>query len=162
MNWDAIGAIGEVVGAAAVVITLIYLTAQVRQNNRNLEESTSSAINQSLADLNSRISSDEQFAELFLRGRENIATLTPVELERFRAFTTDLLNLAVYVDGLKASHDVNSPHFDMVSVVGSLYQNYPGVRRVIDSVEPATPRNLVERFRKSAPTYKLYEQDNHT
>ena len=25
MNWDAIGAIGEVVGAAAVVISLMYL-----------------------------------------------------------------------------------------------------------------------------------------
>jgi hypothetical protein len=30
MNWDAIGAIGEIVGAAAVVATLIYLAVQVR------------------------------------------------------------------------------------------------------------------------------------
>ncbi len=30
MNWDAIGAVGEIVGAAAVVITLIYLAVQVR------------------------------------------------------------------------------------------------------------------------------------
>lgn len=39
MNWEAIGAIGEVVGAAAVVITLLILVVQVRQNNRGLEES---------------------------------------------------------------------------------------------------------------------------
>ncbi len=32
MNWEAIGAIGEVVGAGAVVLTLIYLAMQVRQN----------------------------------------------------------------------------------------------------------------------------------
>ena len=32
MNWDAIGAIGEIVGAMAVVVTLIYLAAQVRQS----------------------------------------------------------------------------------------------------------------------------------
>jgi hypothetical protein len=31
MNWDAIGAIGEIIGAAAVLITLIYLALQVRQ-----------------------------------------------------------------------------------------------------------------------------------
>lgn len=31
MNWDAIGAIGEIVGAAAVVLTLGYLAAQTRQ-----------------------------------------------------------------------------------------------------------------------------------
>ena len=30
MNWDAIGAVGEVIGAAAVVLTLAYLTFQVR------------------------------------------------------------------------------------------------------------------------------------
>ena len=30
MNWDAIGAIGEILGAAAVVATLVYLAIQVR------------------------------------------------------------------------------------------------------------------------------------
>ena len=30
MNWDAIGSIGEIVGAAAVVLTLAYLAVQVR------------------------------------------------------------------------------------------------------------------------------------
>jgi hypothetical protein len=32
MNWDAIGAIGEVVGALGVVVTLAYLAIQIRQN----------------------------------------------------------------------------------------------------------------------------------
>ena len=31
MNWDAIGAIGELISAAAVLVTLIYLAVQVRQ-----------------------------------------------------------------------------------------------------------------------------------
>lgn len=35
MNWDAIGAIGEILGAVAVVITLGYLAVQVRQNARS-------------------------------------------------------------------------------------------------------------------------------
>ena len=30
MDWTAVGAIGEIVGAAAVVLTLIVLTMQVR------------------------------------------------------------------------------------------------------------------------------------
>ena len=33
MNWDAVGAIGEIVGAAAVVITLFYLGTQIRHAN---------------------------------------------------------------------------------------------------------------------------------
>jgi len=32
MNWDAIGAIGEVAGASVVIVTLIYLAQQVRNN----------------------------------------------------------------------------------------------------------------------------------
>ena len=34
MNWEAIGAIGEIVGAIAVVITLLYLASQTRQNTK--------------------------------------------------------------------------------------------------------------------------------
>ena len=34
MNWDAIGATGEVLGAIAVVATLIYLAIQIRENTR--------------------------------------------------------------------------------------------------------------------------------
>ena len=34
MNWEALGAIGEIVGAAAVVITLFYLGSQIRQSNK--------------------------------------------------------------------------------------------------------------------------------
>ncbi len=36
MNWDAIGAIGEILGAIAVLVTLIYLAGQVRQAKHQL------------------------------------------------------------------------------------------------------------------------------
>ena len=32
MNWEAIGAIGEILGALGVVITLAYLATQIQQN----------------------------------------------------------------------------------------------------------------------------------
>ena len=35
MNWDAIGAIGEVAGAMAVVITLMFLARQLRENTKS-------------------------------------------------------------------------------------------------------------------------------
>ena len=37
MNWEAIGAIGEVAGAIGVIVTLIYLAAQIRQSSRAIE-----------------------------------------------------------------------------------------------------------------------------
>jgi hypothetical protein len=34
MNWEAIGAVGEILGALGVVVTLVYLARQIRQNTR--------------------------------------------------------------------------------------------------------------------------------
>lgn len=50
MNWDAISAIAEIIGAAAVVVTLAYLAVQVRQNTRM----NASAIRQSFYDYTAR------------------------------------------------------------------------------------------------------------
>jgi hypothetical protein len=159
MSIQDLGALGELVAAVATVATLLYLALQIRQNNRNLEEATSASVNQGYASINSRLSSDEQFAEIFIRGREDLEALSPVELERFRAFVQDILNMAVYADGLQASHHARSLHFDSFEVVGSLYQTYPGIRAVIDSVEPAIPRELVRRFREISPTYAFIGQN---
>jgi hypothetical protein len=38
MNWEAIGAVGELVGALAVFATLIYLAVQVRHSRNLLED----------------------------------------------------------------------------------------------------------------------------
>ena len=44
MNWEAIGAIGEVLGAAAVVVTLGYLAVQIRQNSQAVKNSAAQAL----------------------------------------------------------------------------------------------------------------------
>ena len=47
MNWEALGAIGEIVGAVAVVLTLGYLALQIRQNTPSVRASTVQAISDS-------------------------------------------------------------------------------------------------------------------
>lgn len=159
MTIQELGSLGELIAAIATVVTLIYLATQIRHNNKALAESTSGAINASYASINSRISSDEQFAELFVRGRQDIRSLSPVELERFRAFIQDILNVSVYADGLHSSHNVEALHFDSFNVITGLYHAYPGIRDVVDSLEASTPRNLVERIRKASGTYAFIESD---
>ena len=44
MNWDAVGAIGEVAGAIGVIATLIYLSVQIRQNTRAMRGATLDSI----------------------------------------------------------------------------------------------------------------------
>jgi hypothetical protein len=40
MNWEAIGAVGEVLGAIGVILTLVYLAVQIRQNTAMMTAQT--------------------------------------------------------------------------------------------------------------------------
>lgn len=44
MNWEALSAISEIVGAGAVLVTLIYLAIQMRQNTASVQASTRQAV----------------------------------------------------------------------------------------------------------------------
>lgn len=51
MNWEMLSAIGEILGSAAVLVTLVYLTVQTRQNTASVQANTRQAI----------LDSDQQF-----------------------------------------------------------------------------------------------------
>ncbi|GAB5450211.1 MAG: hypothetical protein Hals2KO_05390 [Halioglobus sp.] len=40
MNWDAVGAIAELLAAFGVILSLLYLAAQIRQNTQSVRAST--------------------------------------------------------------------------------------------------------------------------
>jgi hypothetical protein len=40
MNWDAIGAIAELLGAVGVIASLVYLATQIRQSREQMGENT--------------------------------------------------------------------------------------------------------------------------
>ena len=40
LNWEAIGALGEIVGAVAVIATLVYLAIQIRQVINSVQGAT--------------------------------------------------------------------------------------------------------------------------
>lgn len=48
VNWEAVGAVGEIIGGAAVVLTLAYLAFQIRYNTRATRASAREAVTQSL------------------------------------------------------------------------------------------------------------------
>ena len=52
MNWDAIGAIGEILGALAVVVSILYLSIQIRSNTRATKASASFDATHSWAESN--------------------------------------------------------------------------------------------------------------
>ncbi len=71
MNWDAIGAVGELAGALAVMVSLVYLAIQVRQNTRSIRGAMYSTIVQSFQELNILSASDSEVARVLEEGVED-------------------------------------------------------------------------------------------
>lgn len=67
MNWEAIGAMGEIVGAAAVVATLGYLAVQIRHSTKVARSATRQAIAEMTMSTARDVVSDGELAELLIR-----------------------------------------------------------------------------------------------
>lgn len=83
MNWDAIGAIGEILGALAVVATLGYLAIQIRQSTAVARSSTRQAIAEMSMASGSDVVRDRELAEIELRNMKGEAL---GEVDRLRMF----------------------------------------------------------------------------
>ena len=83
MNWEALGAIGEIVGAVAVIATLGYLAVQIRQNTISLRHASTQQILQGIAELNEFLGSTPEVTDLFWRGSFNPESLSEDEWHRF-------------------------------------------------------------------------------
>ena len=86
MTLQDLGNLGEFIGAVAVVVSLVYVAYQLRQNTIQMAEHSRSlrlAANDATADQFSRFRDplirDPQIASLWLRGREDFSALSPEE-----------------------------------------------------------------------------------
>ena len=61
MNWDAIGALGELISAFAVLATLVYLSVQVRQAKNSIRDNARTARFQADMDLLLHMSGNNYF-----------------------------------------------------------------------------------------------------
>ena len=92
MNWDAIGAIGELVGALVVLITLIYLAMQVRESNKLARSSSLLAVLDGFT--NNDVNQSFQYPELLetsIRGFQNWDNLPVREKSIFDGLMTQKL-----------------------------------------------------------------------
>ena len=83
MNWEAIGAVGEILGAIGVIATLGYLAAQIRQNTRSSQEAASRASFDTVNRINLMLVENPEVADLAIRGRSDPGDLDEAEAMRF-------------------------------------------------------------------------------
>ena len=90
MNWDAIGAIAEVIGVIAVVVSLIYVGFQVRQNTMQLRQDNLREIVRGTLDTNWYFHRDDLAFDVFRRGVRSFDELQPKDKAHFHSIVVDL------------------------------------------------------------------------
>ena len=83
MNWEAITAITGLLGAIGVIVTLIYLSTQIKQNNKQLRGEATTAVYEYQRTLTEMLSDNTKLYKIALRGNEDLNSLTEWEKQRF-------------------------------------------------------------------------------
>ena len=106
MNWDAIGAIGEIVGAIVVIITLLYVARQIRHSSKSLEMT---ALRDTTAQWNQwseLLVTTPDLAAIVARGNKSHASLSEEEALRYGAYIQSFFDCVESNHNLICRHDV--------------------------------------------------------
>jgi hypothetical protein len=79
MNWEALAAVAETIGALGVIVSLVYLAIQVRQNTRAIRAQTYDSFVTQFRTWNEPMRADERMAERFHELIEDVESLSPEE-----------------------------------------------------------------------------------
>ncbi len=93
MNWEAIGAIGEILGAIAVLVTLVYLAAQIRQNSRFVRAATYHSTSRARNEFNFAVATTPELSALLVRARDDSTSFDAEERQRFNSLMWGFWNL---------------------------------------------------------------------
>ncbi len=93
MNWSAVGAIGELVGAAAVVVSLLYLAAQMRNAARQARLEAGRSLSTGIAEVSLALSVNGELGDIYVRGSRDFESLDTKEQFRYRTFMNSVFKL---------------------------------------------------------------------
>ena len=91
MDITTLAAWGEFLGGIAVVVSLIYLASQIRQNSRLVRASSASTYAQNLASFNTLVVQDPETARIYLEGGADRESLSEIDRRRFDSLMTLML-----------------------------------------------------------------------
>jgi hypothetical protein len=83
LDITILAAWGEFLGGIAVVVSLVYLASQIRQNSKLLRASTASATLASDAGFASLVVQDSEVARIFREGLADRSSLSEDDMQRF-------------------------------------------------------------------------------
>ena len=86
MQLEQLSYIAEITAAILVIVSLVYVGIQVRQNTAALKLSTAQNLSEDFTDIYLALSQNNDTAGIFQRGLQDYDSLESVEKVRFYAF----------------------------------------------------------------------------
>lgn len=117
MNWDAIGAIGEILAAIAVVITLVYLSRQIRQNSQAVQIAALRDTTQQWHKWSEVLASSPELADIVARGNQSYSELSASEAMRYGAYVQMFFDTAESYQSLVKEHQIDKDLDVLESIV---------------------------------------------
>ena len=94
MNWEMISAIGQMLGAIGVIISIVYLAAQIRNQNKESQRAAMNVLTTHWSDLNRTLVENPEMAVLWLRALRSFDDLDAKSKLRFGAHLGRFLRFA--------------------------------------------------------------------
>lgn len=94
MNWEMISAVGQMLGAVGVIISIIYLAAQIRNQNKESQRAAMNVLTAHWSDLNRTLVENPDLAALWLRALQSFEELDGTSKLRFSAHLGRFLRMA--------------------------------------------------------------------
>ena len=85
MTLDDLANIGQLIGAIAVVISLIYVAWQIRQNTNAVRSATAQSVHEHFANWYHLVAADDELAKIVANGLRDYASLSEHQRVRFIA-----------------------------------------------------------------------------
>ena len=130
MNWDAVSAVTEVLGTLAVIITLIYLSRQIRDGNRQAELEGMRFTLNGFNDYMSLVVQSQETASLLRRVRNDISSLDEDEYLQFECLHLHILNTMEgwcrFVEETARDEEYRRSQIENLDEVVSAWFMYPG------------------------------------
>ena len=124
----------EVAGIVAVILTLVIVGYELRQNTSQLRAAASYSMTQGVNSMNAGVYNDSSLAAILINGERDYASLDSVQRMRFDAFQFSRLNLAEHMLDLEAE-GVSELNFSYVDHVVRRFRTQPGLQDFISTYE---------------------------
>jgi hypothetical protein len=126
--WNAVGAIGQIVGALAVVVSLVYLAIQIRQSTRVMMAESARAAVAAVRDFNKSMIEDPSVAKIFRMGAENLSNLTIDERAQFAHVALNFFKTAEDLHYQYVRGTLDNDVWESWRTIVAVYATSPGFR----------------------------------